>query len=209
MTTASPRITTKTPLWAKLLAIFFVLLLIAGAALGGIIVGKLLGATEERVVQVVRSVQVEEQVILLTAGIAEEIPLRGDKLNVFGFFDIPFTERAINVKFDFDGKFGIEGKDVEIEQTAENAYVIKIPRFEYLGYDNPKFSVANVSNGVLSWTTEEIDQLDAAEYALSDEAAQEHIDGFRDVLQVQAEKFYTRIVTGIDPTITLEFEFAQ
>lgn len=37
----------------------------------------------------------------------------------------------------------------------------------------------------------------------------EHIEGFRPVLQEQAETFYTRIVNAIDPTIQLQFEFTS
>ncbi len=208
MTIAPPKPRRRTPIWAKLLLTLFVILLIVATGVGGLFLGKFLGADEVRTVQVVRSVQVEEQVILLTAGLSDEIPLRGEALDVFGLFDLPGSQRSTDVRIDFDGKFGIDGGDVEIEQTGETAYRITIPQFEYLGYDNPEFSVAQETNGVLSFTTTELDTLDAAEYALADEAAQQHIDGFRPLLEKQAEQFYTRIVSGIDPAITLEFVFS-
>ncbi len=205
MTSAAPRARTKTPFWAKALV---ALVLIAVIGTGAFFAGKYFGADEERTVQVVRSVEVEEQVILLTAGLADDIPLEREALSIFDLFDLPGSERATDLRVDFDGKFGIEGGDVQIEQRGENAYLIRIPEFQYLGYDNPEFTVASERNGVLSWTTEEIDTLEAAEYALSDAAAQQHIDGFRPLLEQQAKQFYTRIVSGIDPEITLEFEFA-
>ena len=43
---------------------------------------------------------------------------------------------------------------------------------------------------------------------LSDGAARQHIDGFRPLLEQQAEQFHSRIVSGIDPEITLKFAFA-
>ncbi len=208
MASAAQRVHRKTSVWAKALLALFVLLLITGAAVGGLAIGKFLGADEERTVQVVRSVEVEEQVILLTAGLADDIPLEREAFSIFDLFDLPGSERATDLRVDFDGKFGIEGGDVQIEQRGENAYLIRIPEFRYLGYDNPEFTVASERNGVFSWTTEEIDTLEAAEYALSDAAAQQHIDGFRPLLEQQAKQFYTRIVSGIDPEIKLEFEFA-
>ena len=205
-TTQAPRM--RTPLWAKLLLVFFVLLLIGGAAFGGVVVGKLMGATEARDVQVVRSIVREEQVILLTTGLTENLDERGEGLSVFGWFDLPGTERQKLIRYDFDAKFGIEGKDVKITGLGERNYRVSIPEFKFLGYDNPEFTVASESNGLLSWTTPEIDNLDVVERELSDKAVASHIEGVRPVLEEQARKFYTDILTAVDPNITVDFEFA-
>lgn len=81
--------------------------------------------------------------------------------------------------------------------------------FTFLGYDNTNFSVATEGNGILSWTTPEIDTLEATEELLTDEAVAEHIDGFRPLLEDQAVVFYTRIVSSIEPDATLTFEFTN
>lgn len=198
----------RTPVWAKVLLVVFVALLIAGAAVGGITVGKFLGASEERDLQVVRSVQGEEQVILLTAGLTD-IKEERDSQTFFGLFDIPLSDRTAFLRYEFDAKFGIDGKQVEIEPLGDKAYRITIPVFTFLGYDNPNFSVATESNGILSWTTPEIDTLEATEELLTDEAVAEHIDGFRPLLEEQAVVFYTRIVSSIEPDATLTFEFTN
>ncbi|WP_353828130.1 hypothetical protein [Agromyces sp. SYSU T0242] len=198
----------KTPLWAKLLLVFVVLLLIAGATIAGLAVGKLLGAGETRDVQVVRSVTQQEQVILVSAGITEIAEEQGDPLNIFGLFDLPLTERNLLVRYEFDAKFGIDGQDVDITRTGGNAYRISIPEFEFLGYDNPDLEVAKEENGILSWTTPEIDKFEVVEQVLTDEAVAEHIDGFRPVLEDQARTFYSSIIMSIDPEVELEFEFA-
>lgn len=208
MTATAQAARRRTPFWAKLLLVFFVLLLIGGAAVGGIVVGKLMGATEARDVQVVRSIVREEQVILLTMGLTENLDERGDGLSVFGWFDLPGTERQKLIRYDFDAKFGIEGKDVKITSLGERNYRVSIPEFKFLGYDNPEFTVASESNGLLSWTTPEIDNLDVVERELSNKAVASHIEGVRPVLEEQARKFYTDILTALDQNITVDFEFA-
>lgn len=198
----------QSPVWAKVLPTVFVVLLIAGAAAGGTVWGKFLGASEERDVQVVRSVQGEEQVILLTAGLSD-IKEERDSQTFFGLFDIPLSDRTAFLRYEFDAKFGIDGKQVEIEPLGDKSYRITIPAFAFLGYDNPGFSVATEANGILSWTTPEIDTLEATEELLTDDAVAEHIDGFRPLLEEQAITFYTRIVSSIEPDAKLEFEFTQ
>lgn len=204
----APRPVGKTPIWAKFLLVVVILLLVTGAAVGGVFVGKFFGAAQERDVQVVRSVKGEEQVILVTAGLTD-IKEERDNQTFFGLFDIPLSDRTKFIRYEFDGKFGIEGKEIQIERVGDQAYVITIPKFEFLGYDNPEFSIATESNGILSWTTPEIDELKATEELLTDEAVAEHIEGFRPLLQEQAVRFYTRIVSSIDPDATLTFEFAR
>ncbi|WP_454149727.1 hypothetical protein [Microbacterium lacticum] len=103
----------------------------------------------------------------------------------------------------------LQGKDVEIVQTGDNSYRITIPEFIYLGYSDPDLSVADEENGILSWTTPEIDTSEIFEELLSSQVVSEHIDGFRSVLEEQAKTFYTKIVTAIDPDIVLDFTFAE
>lgn len=198
----------RTPVWAKVLLALLIAALIAAAAFGGLTLGKFLGASEERDVQVVRSVQGEEQVILLTAGLAD-IKEESDNQTFFGLFDIPLSDRTTFLRWEFDAKFGIEGKEVGIEPLGDKSYRITIPEFLFLGYDDPEFSVATEANGILSWTTPAIDTLQATEELLTDEAVAEHIAGFTPLLEEQAVRFYTRIVSSIEPDATIQFEFAQ
>lgn len=197
----------KTPLWAKLLLAFFVILLVAGAGYAGLSVGKWLGATESRDTQVIRSITREEQVILLSAGMADVKEENGNGLSVFGLFNIPGTERHMLVRYEFDAKLGIEGRDVKITSTSDNTYRVTIPEFKFLGYENPDISIAENTNGPLSWTTPEIDREKLVESVLSDEMVSSSIEGFRPVLEEQARAFYSAIITSIDPEITLDFEF--
>lgn len=212
-TAIPPKPVRKTPIWAKVLLVVVILGVIGAAALVSFNVGKIFGATESRDTQVIRSIKGEEQVILVTAGMTDVQEEREDGLNFalgdWDLFTLPGSERSVLVRYEYDAKFGIEGKDVEISQTDDNAYLITIPKFIYLGYANPDLSVADEKNGLLSWATPEIDTTEVFEKLLSEQAVAQHIDGIRAVLEEQAELFYTRIVEAIDPTITLTFEFAS
>jgi len=209
----SPRPDSRTPLWAKNLLVLVTLVAIAAAAVGGIAVGKYFGAQESRVAQVIRSIEGEEQVILLTAGMTDvkEEKANGLKLAIgdFQLSTLPSTERSLLVRYEYDAKFGIEGRDVDIQSTGNDSYLVTIPKFIYLGYANPDLSVAGEKNGALSWTTPEIDKSAVFEQVLTDQVMNEHIGGFRPVLQGQAKTSYTRIVNAIDPTIQLQFEFTS
>lgn len=221
MTTATPLSTTtpaskqpkRTPIWAKILLTVVILAVIAGAALVSFNVGKFFGATESRDTQVIRSIEGEEQVILVTAGMTDVQEEREDGLKFaigdWDFFTLPGSDRSVLVRYEYDAKFGIEGKDVKISQSDDGSYLITIPKFVYLGYANPDLSVANEKNGLLSWTTPEIDTTEIFEELLSEQAVEQHIDGVRPVLEEQAKVFYSKIVEAIDPTITLAFAFTE
>lgn len=194
----------RVPAW---ISVVVILILVLGATVAGVLIGRLMGATEERSTQVVRSVKLEEEVILLSAGIADVKERREDQ-KFFGLFDIPGTEREMFVKYEFDAKFGIDGARVEIEQTGDKKYRITIPEFEYLGSDDPDFESATETNGILSWSTPQIDKFEFVENVLTPEAVAEHLEGFRPMLELQAEAFYSRIVTSIEPDAELVFVFA-
>lgn len=217
MTNTATAVRRKTPFWAKILLFVFILLLLGAAGYTGLAFGKTLGATESRDVQVIRSITREEQIVLLTAGVGDLRQEEGDGI-VLGVdlpgldaftFELPGSRRVMLVRYDFDAKLGIEGKDVAIESTGDGAYLITIPTFIFLGHDDPHISVASENGGVLSWVTPQIDKFKVAEAVLSDETLAETIDGARPVLEEQAETFYSNIIHAIDPSITLTFEFAQ
>ena len=212
-TTPAPVRKKGTRLWAKLLLIAVILAVIAGAALISFTVGKFFGANESRDTQVIRSIKGEEQVILVTAGMTDVKEEREDGLNIalgdWDLFTLPGSERSVLIRYEYDAKFGIEGKDVQIRQTGDNAYTVSIPEFIYLGYANPDLSIANEKNGLLSWTTPEIATDEVFEELLTQPAVEAHIDGFRPLLEEQAETFYSRIVEAIDPAIELTFEFTD
>lgn len=197
----------RTPGWAKFLLVLVVILAIAAAAVGGLWVGRWFGASEQREIQVIRSVELQEQVVLVRSAIADLKP-KADIQDINGIA-IPWTDRSVLLQYEFDTMVGINGEDVTITRTGDNAFRIAIPDFILIGIDEPRYHVVNEVNGVLSFLTPEIDTLKLTEEVLTDEVKTEHIDGLRPVLEVQAKDFYTNIITAIDPNVTLEFTFAE
>lgn len=197
----------RTPGWAKFLLVLVVILAIAAAAVGGLWVGRWFGASEQREIQVIKSVELQEQVVLVRSAIADLKP-KADIQDINGIA-IPWTDRSVLLQYEFDTMVGINGEDVTITRTGDNAFRIAIPDFILIGIDEPRYHVVNEVNGVLSFLTPEIDTLKLTEEVLTDEVKTEHIDGLRPVLEVQAKDFYTNIITAIDPNVTLEFTFAE
>ena len=198
---------TRTPGWAKFLLVLFVVLAIAAAAVAGLWLGRSFGASEQREIQVIKSVELQEQVVLVRSAIADLKP-KADIQDVNGV-TIPWSDRSVLLQYEFDTMVGINGEDVTITRTGDNSFRISIPDFILIGIDKPRYRVVNEANGVLSFLTPEIDTLKLTEEVLTDEVKAEHIDGLRPVLEVQAKDFYTNIITAIDPDVTLEFTFAD
>lgn len=155
--------------------------------------------------RIVSSITREEQVVLLSLGI-EGIAERSATGQFLGV-DVPGTGRSSFVQYGFDAKLGIEGSDVRIARTGEDELVITVPEFIFIGHDDETFETVVESNGVLSWVTPEIDTVEMINTILDEDAQGQYVEANREVLEDQARTFYTAIVTSIDPTITLRFEF--
>jgi hypothetical protein len=94
-------------------------------------------------------------------------------------------------------------------QTGESDLLVSIPGFIFIGHDNESFRSIVEDNGALSWATPEIDTVEMINKILNDDAQGQYIDSNREILEDQARAFYTGIVTSIDPTIAIRFEFRQ
>ncbi|MGB7962564.1 MAG: hypothetical protein WCF12_06330 [Propionicimonas sp.] len=164
-------------------------------------------STEVINTQVVSSVSLDEQVVLMGLGV-QGVEQKRENAKFFGF-EIPGSERAAFVRYSFTAKLGIEGEDVRIAQTGDKQFHITIPGFVFIGLDNPKLELLVEDNGILSAVTPEIDQLEIANHVLGDDAKAAHIANSTELLEAQAKSFYTSIVHSIDPDIALEFEFRR
>ncbi|MGO3796959.1 MAG: hypothetical protein ACTJGR_07570 [Pauljensenia sp.] len=156
--------------------------------------------------QIMNSVTREQQVVLLSLGI-QGITSTDARSEFFGL-EIPGTDRSSFLEYSFNAKLGIQGEDVKIEKTGDRTYLVSIPEFTFIGYDNPHYKVAAESNGVLSWATPEIDTAEMITRILNDSAREKYIESNEDTLKDQAKIFYSNIISGIDPTIVTEFDFA-
>ena len=155
--------------------------------------------------QVIRAIERTEEVSLLSLGV-QGITEKDQSGEIFGK-SIPGTGRKVFMQYDFSAKLGIDGADVEVRKTRDSTYLISVPKFIFIGYDDPSFKVAVEDDGVLSWTTPDIDKVEMVNEILNDSARAEYIDANENLLREQTEAFYDRLLTSIDPEIVTEFEF--
>lgn len=155
--------------------------------------------------QVIKAITREEQVVLLGLAI-QGINSKSGNGTFFGV-NIPWSDRASFIQYSFTAKLGIEGRDVEIEPAGDKKLLISIPRFIFIGHDKPTFKLVVEKNGVLSWVTAEVDQVEMVNNILNDKEQESYIEKNQEALQDQAKVFYTNIIRGIDPSIVLEFQF--
>lgn len=127
--------------------------------------------------------------------------------NFFGL-TVPGSDRAMFIRYSFDAKVGVDGSQVEIDPTRANEFTITVPKFKFIGYDEPTFGLAAEQNGVLSWFTPQIDQLGAANEILGPDNRAENLKKNDQLLRQQTEFFYTNLVHAIDPEATLKFVYA-
>lgn len=202
------RVAKRGPRWLTFLLVIFLVAAGAGLALFATktFPNMSLFATnsESRNTQLIDSITREEQVVLLSLGI-QGIKEESGSSKFFGLF----SERSKFLQYNFDAKLGIEGKDVVIEQTAEDEYLVSIPKFIFIGHYNPTFKLAAEKNGVLSWVTPKVDSIEMVNEILDPAAQDEYIVRYEATLQDQAKAFYNSIITSIDPGIVVTFEFHQ
>lgn len=158
--------------------------------------------------QIINAVERKEQVVLLSLGI-QGISEKSAGRSAFFGVEIPGSERASFIQYTFNAKLGIEGKDVDIEQTADGDYLVQIPEFKFIGHDNVSFQLVAENNGVLSWVTPEIDSLEMVNNILSADDQEQYIASNEEMLRGQAEAFYSRIITSIAPAAQVSFDFRQ
>ncbi|WP_432396489.1 hypothetical protein ACRQ5B_02175 [Pseudarthrobacter sp. L19] len=164
-------------------------------------------SSSERDSQVVRAVTRVQQVALLSLHI-EGIDRYESNREIFGVV-VPTSEKTTMLQYEFDAKLGIDGSKVKIEPTGPTSFKVTIPQFTGIGFDNPDFKDPVESNNTLSWLAEPAVQTRMVNNILSDENKQKYVAQNEDELKDQAKAFYSGIIAGVDPKITVDFEFAE
>lgn len=157
--------------------------------------------------QIINAIERKEQVVLLSLGI-QGISERTAGSKFFGI-DIPGSNRASFLQYNFNAKLGLEGKDVKIERTGDHQYLLSLPAFTFIGSDNVSFKLAAESNGVLSWATPGIDPVETINQILNDEAKNQYVTANQQILTDQAKAFYTGIIRSVDPSAEVTFDFSK
>lgn len=188
------------------------LVVVVLVALGGVVAldkwggFSILGSNpESRNTEVVNAITREQQVVLLSLGI-QGIDVEKDNTDVLGF-DIPGSGRTAFLQYNFDAKLGIEGEDVIIERQGDQSYLVTIPEFTFIGYDNVSFDTVVEDDGVLSSMTSDIDTAEVITQILDADAKADYVTKNVTLMRDQAQVFYEGIIRGIDPTIEVEFAF--
>lgn len=194
--------------WLTVLIGFLVLAL--GLFLGGIATyffakSPFSVTTEQRNQAVVKAITREEQVVLMALGI-QGISEKSANSKFFGL-DIPGTDRASFLMYEFDAKLGLDGESVQIRPGDADEIVVSLPRFIFIGYDNYKFRLVAENNGALSWVTPENDPVEMINSVLTDETKAQYIEANREQLDEQARAFYTGIISSVDPELTVRYEY--
>ena len=65
---------------------------------------------------------------------------------------------------------------VTVEQTGENEFLVSIPEFIFIGYDEPTFKTAVEDGGILGWVTPDVDKAELITEILNEEAQQKYVD---------------------------------
>ena len=157
--------------------------------------------------QIRLAVSRQEEVALLALavqGIARK-DTQGELLGVA----VPASSRTTLLQYEFTAKVGIDAENVALEANGDGGYVVRVPQFVFVGYDKPRFEDPIENNGAISWLSPEIEETEMVNAVLSEDNQQDYIELHLDELRSQAESFYTGIITSVDSSARVTFEFAQ
>jgi hypothetical protein len=164
-------------------------------------------STKTNETQTITYLEKNKEIALVTLGIADIIDETNSK--TIAGKKIPGSDKHTYIKASFEAKLGIDGKDVVITEIGEKEYEISIPRFIFIGYDDPKFEHVTNDNGVLSFITEDVDQMEMLNKMLDKEHQDEYISKYTDLLRESAEEFYNNLLPGFDKDVKLTFKYEE
>ena len=198
-------------LWPMLILIAALIAAVAFGAMNAPTVNWLVTLTSQsKDSEVITSVtRVNEHVLVRLR--AEGIKEKQQDGNFWLGVEIPGTSRTTFLRYSFNAKLGIEGDAVVVtpRDGSDHAYIVSVPAFVFIGYDDWASEVAAEKNGVLSWTTPEIDELALSNSILTETAQQQYVEDNVELLREQAKSVLTGIIQSVDPDAIITFEFAQ
>lgn len=188
-------------------------LLLVGVGAGALLVAMNLDllapfgiASESRDSQVIRAMERTQEVSLVSLGI-QGIKETKESASLMGQ-SIPGTGKAAFMQYEFTAKLGLDGGAVRLERLDEKSYLIRVPEFGFIGYDEPTFELVVEDGGILSFVTADIDEVDMINEILSDDARDTYLENYEQDLKDQTQVFYGTLIAGIDPEIEVSYEFS-
>ncbi|MFZ1382536.1 MAG: hypothetical protein WAS54_07110 [Scrofimicrobium sp.] len=172
--------------------------------LGGLFgTGKTVITSEE----IVKSITQEQKVVLL------ELAIEGfetaDQEGEFLGKKVALANRKVIIGYEFSAQLGIDGKNVEVEQTGENSIKVLIPSFQFIGANDFKTTKVDEDMGLLGWTTGEINEDEVRNNIISEENKAAYVAKYSPLIATSAEAFYGSIIESIAPDMVVEFEFVD
>ena len=159
--------------------------------------------------QITRIEKVNESVFV-DVGIQKVETIEKDKKIPGTNISIPLSVKKAIIILNYTAKFGIK-EGVKVRKIAEHEYELTIPKYEVIGVkvpDNPKdrYKLYDMSGQLLSGATENIDTGEHVAKSLSNKEQEEYLKQYKNLITESAEKYYTSIVTSIDPEAKLTFK---
>jgi hypothetical protein len=150
------------------------------------------------------------QSVFLDVGIQKVETIEKDKKIPGTNISIPLSVKKAIIILNYTAKFGIK-EGVKVRKIAEHEYEVTIPKYEVIGVkvpDNPKdrYKLYDMSGQLLSGATENIDTGEHVAKSLSNKEQEVYLKQYKEQITESAEKYYTSIVTSIDPEAKLTFK---
>ena len=155
--------------------------------------------------QVIQAIERTEEVSLVQLSV-QGIKDKAESATIFGT-SVPWSEETVFLQYTFEAKLGLDDAEVEVTETGENSYLISVPEFTFIGYDEPTFEVAATDGGALSWATPDVDQVEMVNEILDDEAKEQYLADNEELLRQQTEFFYDGLIASVAPEAVTEYEF--
>lgn len=150
------------------------------------------------------------QSVFLDVGIQKVETIEKDKKIPGTNISIPLSVKKAIIILNYTAKFGIK-EGVKVRKIAEHEYEVTIPKYEVIGVkvpDNSKdrYKLYDMSGQLLSGATENIDTGEHVAKSLSNKEQEVYLKQYKEQITESAEKYYTSIVTSIDPEAKLTFK---
>lgn len=156
--------------------------------------------------QVISALELKNEVSLISASTqgVHEVENFG---TIFGDRRRWGSTKSALIEYSYKSKLGFEGEEVNIKPTHDNRYEIVIPEFKLIGHEDIAMRTVDERTGWLSFNTDDIDAGAVVTQIMTEQKVEELIDGNRELLELQAEKFYRGLLLEVDHDVELDFKF--
>lgn len=150
----------------------------------------------------------EKQIVLLKTSIEDTVE------DETALIDLPFlgtlgTQKIKSIQYQLTAKFGIDGKEVVIEEKGDNEFTIYIPQFIFIGYSDVVIYGIDENNERFSMLTKDVDEVDLMNEIFNERKQEEFIVQFNSELKEYAQEFYNGLLEDMSSSPKLNFVFSN